>query len=1063
MKIKSLTQAAFVRLRLPIALVLVFAGVALGFFAFHNASAQNNARTPVVQAANRGLAPVVRFDVSPPLRSMKIIEPTSFKMRENEDRDIVPLRIRFAPEWDPVVQTTQRQGIEIPGPIQSFNGPPNLCGGCAPPDPNGEVGLNHVVVMDNVHFQVFNKSGTSLFGPAANNTLWSGFGGPCQTENAGDPVVLYDQVADRWFLSQFTSAGPNFFFCVAVSQTPDPAGAYFRYAISTGTNFPDYPKAAVWPDAYYVSTREFTGGSGGPFAGVGAYALNRAQAIAGNPSAQVISLLAPPTPAYAVGDGLLPSDWDGTSAPPAGSPNFFIGSQDNNGPYGAPADALNIWKFHADFAVPANSTMILTNTLATAPFNSILGLCGGTRSCIPQPGTTNRLDHQGYRQRPLFRAAYRNFGDHEALVTNQSVSGGTGPNGEVSGIRWWELRGLNTAPVIFQEGTYAPGVTDGVHRWFGSIALNGAGSMGLGFSAANNTNPAVFPSVRYTGRTAGDPAGQMPQGEGTIINGTGSQTGGGNRWGDYTDMTVDPVDDSTFWYVSEWIPTTSAAGWQLRIGSFKVAVVPENSIVSGGYAIISAGPNGMLDPGEVVTVALGIKDINVGAPGTICTTAALTGTLQATGGVTSPSGPQNYGALCTGGPVVFRNFTFTVDPALPCGSTVTASLAITDGAINFGTIPYLFTTGSTISTNIENFDGVVAPALPAGWTTTFSGSGTAVATSTTDPDTAPNDIFFSEGTTVGLSEVTSATIAVANASAKLSFRNLFNTESTFDGLVLEISIAGGAFQDILAAGGTFASGGYNSTLSTGFNNPLPGRQAWSGLSGGTAAAPTYITSVVNLPAAATGQNIQLRWRQGSDSSVAPTNPGSRVDSLKFSQLICGGNAPVVNSAVSRKTHTGVGVFDVPLPMVALTGAIGIEDRTGAVAGAHQVVVTFASPVTVSAVSLTTGVGAATFAVAGAVVTIDLTGVADVQRLGISLSGVSDGSNLGTVLIPMGVLQGDTSGNAQVTATDVGQTKAATAGGGTVNASTFRTDVNANGTINSTDIAIVKGRSGTTLP
>ena len=189
---------------------------------------------------------------------------------------------------------------------------------------------------------------------------------------------------------------------------------------------------------------------------------------------------------------------------------------------------------------------MLTNTLPTQPFNSILSLCGGTRACIPQPGTTNRIDHLGYRQRPLFRLAYRNFGTHESLVTNQSVSAGTGPNGVVSGVRWWELRSPNSSPVIFQEGTYAPGLTDGIHRWMGSIAMNSLGDIALGFSASNGTNPSVFPSVFYTARHAGDPPGQMTLGEGSIINGTGSQTGGGNRWGDYTSIDIDPVDDTDF-------------------------------------------------------------------------------------------------------------------------------------------------------------------------------------------------------------------------------------------------------------------------------------------------------------------------------------------------------------------------------------------------------------------------------------------------------------------------------------------------------------------------------------
>ena len=182
-------------------------------------------------------------------------------------------------------------GAEIPAPIITFNAQPNV-NGVVPPDSNGTVGPNHVVTMVNLTFQIFDKSGNSLFGPANNNTLWAGFGGECQTDNSGDPVVLYDRAADRWLLSQFTASGPTFFECVAVSTTNDPTGSYFRYSIATGTNFPDYPKAGVWPDAYYFSTREFL--NAGPFAGVGAYALNRAQALAGNPNPQVISFLVPP-------------------------------------------------------------------------------------------------------------------------------------------------------------------------------------------------------------------------------------------------------------------------------------------------------------------------------------------------------------------------------------------------------------------------------------------------------------------------------------------------------------------------------------------------------------------------------------------------------------------------------------------------------------------------------------------------------------------------------------------------------------------------------------------------
>jgi hypothetical protein len=607
---KSGNRFRFVSRRALHALLCFVVGLVWAFFATREAAAQGQSPgTPAVQGVYRGLSPVVKFDVSPPLREMRVILPGPGQLRENEDRDIVPWKIRFAPEWDPVVQATVggKDHVEIPGPLVTFNAQMNASG-VVPPDPNGAVGPNHIVAMCNLSFQIFDKTGNSLFGPAANNTLWAGFGGACQTSNSGDPVVVYDRAADRWLLSQFTATSAPYMECIAISTTSDPTGSYFRYAFSTGNNFPDYPKAAVWSDAYYFSTREFLNGVS--FVGVGAYALNRAQALAGNPNPQLISFLVAPVGGGAnVGDGLLPSDLDGPTPPPPGSPNFYLGSQDNNGPYGATSDALNLYRFHADFAVPANSTFTLASTIPVASFNSILGLCGGTRACIPQPGTATRIDHQGYRQRPLFRLAYRNFGDHESLVTNQSVSAGNGPNGEVSGIRWWEVRNPNGSPVIFQEGTYAPGITDGIHRWMGSAAMNGQGDMALSYSASNGSNPAVFPTVSYTGRLAGDPLGTLPQGEANIVTGTGSQTTTLSRWGDYTSVTVDPTDDCTFWAVNEWVPSTSSIGWVLRIGSFQVGtcgVTSDTVTISKAQYSISRSQLTVLatdsDPAAVLTV-----------------------------------------------------------------------------------------------------------------------------------------------------------------------------------------------------------------------------------------------------------------------------------------------------------------------------------------------------------------------------------------------------------------------------------------------------------------------------
>lgn len=551
------------------------------------AAPQGDAAAPP-PAIYRGVLPVAHFDLSAPLTSLRPDLPAAHK-EELEWPDDLPTGLEgpLGPQQpDSAVQRefTRLAGVEIPGPSASFDGPSNPTG-ATPPDPNGDVGPNHVVVMYNSQFAVYNKTGTLLFGPVNINTLWSGFGGPCQTENAGDPVVIYDQLDDRWFLTQFTAAGPTFFNCVAVSQTGNPAGSYFRWAFTTGTNFPDYPKHGMWTDAFYISTREFAGGSGGAFAGVGVYAANRAQLIAGNPAPQVISFLQPPgaTP-YNVGDGLLPTDLDGTTLPPAGTPNFYVGSMDQGGAYGAPQDALSFYKFHADFAVPGNSTFALTSTIPTASFDSVFPCAPGARDCIPQPGTAVKIDILSYRQRPLHRLSYRNFGVYQSLVTNQSVEATAG----IAGVRWYEIRDPNGTPTIYQQGTYSP---DSVHRWMGSAAVDGSGDLAVGYSASDAIS--VFPSLRYTGRLAYDPLGTLPQGEGVMHAGTGSQTSTGHRWGDYTSLSVDPVDDCTFWHVNEYYPATSTTAWRLRIGAFKFAEcgTPDFSLAPAPLSQAVCAPN----------------------------------------------------------------------------------------------------------------------------------------------------------------------------------------------------------------------------------------------------------------------------------------------------------------------------------------------------------------------------------------------------------------------------------------------------------------------------------------
>ncbi len=306
--------------------------------------------------------------------------------------------------------------------------------------------------------------------------------------------------------------------------------------------------------------------------GIGVYALERDKMLEGNPGARVVSFFLDgnaPGMLPLVGDGLLPPDIDGKTKPANGAPAPIIGTQDDGAPYGATFDALNIWELSVKWQANPIASITLNVQLPVASFDSIFPCAPSSRDCLPQPGITNPaqyLDILSYRQRPTFRLAYRNFGTYESLVTNQSVEALPG----IAGARWYEIRRSGGTYSLYQQGTYAP--NDGVHRWMGSIAQDKKGNMALGFSVVNGTT--VFPGIRYTGRLKGDTLGQMTLGEGTIINGTGVQLTTNSRWGDYTDMTVDPTDDCTFWYVNEYYTAasqaTSAAGWLTRIASFKI-------------------------------------------------------------------------------------------------------------------------------------------------------------------------------------------------------------------------------------------------------------------------------------------------------------------------------------------------------------------------------------------------------------------------------------------------------------------------------------------------------------
>jgi hypothetical protein len=581
-------------LRFPtrVSLIPVLASAVLCFAVTETGVASSGGKSTKVPQIKPRWTSAVAFDVSQPLRTMapaaRVGKPVAEELKEiREERGRTVRDLGHQP--DGALQgpagSTLAPSLAIATPSLTFEGVSNqdnfnIFGfRVNPPDPIGDVGPNHYVEMINLVYAVYSKTGTLLVGPVDTGTLWAGFPIEDCTDPSGDPVVLYDQLEDRWLLSQFTTRGLDdpdlpFYNCVAISVTGDPTGEYYRYAFITqedpdgGFFFPDYPKYGVWKKSYVLTTRDF--GLIDAY-GISVYALEKNKMIAGNPNARAVQFFldSDVVPLNLIGDGLLPADIDGTKQPKEDAAIPILGTQDPGAGYGAPFDALNIWDLKIHWQANPVASIAFRGSFAVAPFDSVFPCAPTSRDCLPQPGIVDPaqyLDILSYRQRPTWRAAYRNFKDYESLVTNQSVEASPG----VAGVRWYEIRRVGTTYSIHQQGTYAP--SDTVNRWMGSIAQDKNGNMALGYSVVNGVD--VKPGIRYTGRLAGDAAGQMTLGEATVVDGTGVQTTVNSRWGDYTSMNIDPSDDCTFWYVNDYYTAagqaSSVAGWQTKIASFKL-------------------------------------------------------------------------------------------------------------------------------------------------------------------------------------------------------------------------------------------------------------------------------------------------------------------------------------------------------------------------------------------------------------------------------------------------------------------------------------------------------------
>jgi hypothetical protein len=463
-----------------------------------------------------------------------------------------PVGNRITPFIDPLAD----KSVGLPSALAeikaSTNGTPvDPAARVAPPDTTGDVGPNHYVQWVNLRYAIYTltrDANNQISGfvpvpgfPKNGNVIWQGFGGRCQTDNDGDPIVQYDQLADRWILTQFAVSATPYTQCVAVSTSPDPTGTYFRYSFSYSRSFNDYPKMGVWPDAYYISYNMFRNGSS--FTGNTVCAFERAQMLAGGAARQAcVNTTAT--------HSMEPADLEGTTLPPAGSPNLLMSMT---------TSTIQFWRFAVNWTT---GTGTLTGPTTVAGVAAFSRACSGG-VCVVQPGTTTRLDTLA--DRLMYRLSYRNFGDHEALVINHSVTSGTG-----SGIRWYELRNAagqtfaSAAPVLFQQGTFAP---SNDFRWMGSAAMDKTGGIAVGY---NISSASIVPSIRYAYRGPADPLGTMGN-ETSVLVGSGSQTGNLSRWGDYSTISVDPVDGCTMVFTSQFQPANGSFNWSTYIHSFKLS------------------------------------------------------------------------------------------------------------------------------------------------------------------------------------------------------------------------------------------------------------------------------------------------------------------------------------------------------------------------------------------------------------------------------------------------------------------------------------------------------------
>lgn len=539
-----------IRRAAPLAVFLLLVGLA---------PVEASPAAPATVSALDGLRPVegdgVATGISRPARRLPIMDAPTGPVAEAPERR-TPLDAG-PQDGDPGTLVSAPIRSRMPATSVSFDG--MGASGVIPPDPSGEVGLDHFVQMvngpDGAQYRVYSKTGTALTGVLRMGDLWANTDAcssdPTNGEAGGDGNVLYDQFADRWIMTQFTNPADNtgpYYICIASSQTADPTGAWYTHRFTQANGrFPDYLKFGIFGDGLYMTANEF--GDDSAEDGIGIRAMERADLYTAGSVNGWYWHLAGSNDFHS----LVPVDVDGPTAPPAGEDAWFLAYSQS--------DANTLQRWHASvpsWTDPANVILIQEPDTPVAPFTP--NLCVNVYFCIPQPGTGQTLD--SITDGLMWRMAYRNIGGTQTMVVTHAVNVGD----QRTGIRWylWEWTAGQEPDAPSQTGTYSP---DAVNRWIPTPAIDRHGNIAIGYNVSDATS--VYPGIRYAGRLITDPPGTLGQGEAVLQAGGGAQTSASGRWGDYAQMSVDPTDDCTFWFTGPYIATGTVSSWSTRIGAFE--------------------------------------------------------------------------------------------------------------------------------------------------------------------------------------------------------------------------------------------------------------------------------------------------------------------------------------------------------------------------------------------------------------------------------------------------------------------------------------------------------------